>query len=180
MYFPVKRPHPGPVLSLSELSLEEREKLRTVRLAHKTSAVLLHELGHTLERDPTPWVVEERDATLAKLARVAAPRPPSATAPPHQASLALGSPPRASSPTAASASTELAPPDKQAYEEARRKLTAGDVEGALHVGQPLFARYPDAHAVQELRCDIAMRRGLPWDETRKECGGLLQSIPAFR
>lgn len=42
---------------LSELSQAEREKLRRARYVHKTTAMLLHELGHTLgalhERDDT-------------------------------------------------------------------------------------------------------------------------------
>jgi hypothetical protein len=41
---------------LGEISAKEREKLRTSRLSHKVTAVVLHELGHTLgaihERDP--------------------------------------------------------------------------------------------------------------------------------
>jgi hypothetical protein len=46
---------------------------------------------------------------------------------------------------------------------------------------PLFETYPKVYAVQELRCQLAMKAGLSMDEERAERAPLMQlSGAAFR
>lgn len=194
---------------LPDLTDAERDRLGRVRLEHKTAAVLLHELGHTLgalheldqtnlmnpsystsaqhfsertldvmravlahrtamggldvagkqavvelwRREPAPWVPAERASELARFEA----RSPVANANSKPLSLPA----------------ELAPADGSAFQEATRLLANGDAEGAFRVGKPLFDAYPSVRPVLELRCNIAMRRGLPWQEARHECAGLM-------
>ena len=194
---------------LPDLSAAERDKLIRARLEHKTAAVLLHELGHTLgalheldktnlmnpryftsaqhfgartldvmrvvlahrdpgggldaagkqavvdlwRQEPAPWVPSERANELARFeARAPAPAATSGPATP-----VLG----------------LAPSDDVAFQAATRLLASGDTAGARRLGKPLFDAYPNVRPVAELRCNIAMRSGLPWDQARHECAGLM-------
>lgn len=194
---------------LSELSEDERDKLLHARLAHKTAAVLLHELGHTLgalheldktnvmnprysqseqhfgaetldvmrvvlahrgaegtlddegenavvalwRREPSPWVPAERAAEIARFSAKTAP----VTAPATETKAA-----------------GLAPADESAFQEATRLLAAGEPAAAFRAGKPLFDAYPQLRPVAELRCNIAMKRGLAWEDTRRECADLMQ------
>jgi hypothetical protein len=202
---------------LGELSPDERAKLRRVRLEHKTSSVLLHELGHTfgalherdpanlmnpryslheshfstdavdlmrivlahrtptgrpddagrtalrerLQREPSPWDPADRDELLLSLT------PPGAKRGPHPATAAT------------EPSAGLPPADESIYEAATQALARGDTNAASRTAEPLFAKYPAVHAVAELRCNIALRRGLPWGETHRECAALMQGVSTF-
>jgi metallopeptidase family M12-like protein len=211
--------------NLFKLDEQERRKLYRIRKRHKTTAVFLHELGHTLgvihELDRTTlmapaydskeegfsaaaagwmrialdhrldpaahperaftqtmldhlqstapgWVAAERDDLVARLrARQAAsaPRAPGA------------SPPAASAPGDLVA---LGPPDRRAFDEASEALRSGQPRDAWARAKPLFAAYPDVYTVQDLRCQIAMKLGLGWDEANAQCERLMELTPTSR
>jgi hypothetical protein len=142
--------------SLQRFGAETLDVMRVV-LAHRTPNGELDATGRPAvlelwQREPAPWVPEERAAEIARF---------SATATPARAS------------TPAVSAAGLAPDDEAAFEQASQLLATGNAGAAFGVGQPLFERYPNVHAVSELRCNIAMRRGLPWEVTRRECAALM-------
>jgi hypothetical protein len=67
----------------------------------------------------------------------------------------------------------VAAADRPVYSRAARALAAGDAASAWETAHPLFDRYRDVLAVQDLRCQIAMRRGLLYKAARAECDRLM-------
>jgi hypothetical protein len=185
---------------LSELSDDERGKLRRARHSHKATTVLLHELGHTLgaphEQDPqgimgsrySKSVVRFNGPTLEVMRTGLAQRETNAAgdAPQQAASPAAmpvnpAAPPASPSPTPPTpAPASLARADATAFVDARRMLDQGNVDLAWRTAQPLFQKYPNEEAVQTLRCDLAMKRQLSWLEVREECAGTMRRVPAFQ
>jgi hypothetical protein len=217
-------------LEFSELDEETRTKLYRARAKHKTSAVFLHELAHTLgvlhepsstsimhpmynpkvvsfsrdaaqlmrvvlderldsasRRDPPrfakiytdqlrataeTWVPSELERTLQQygarpsVSTVGPPAPPSASVAP---------PPPPESPELSKLSAE----DRRAYEQSRDDQQAGRTDEAWNRAQPLFAKYPSVLLVQDLRCQLAMKRGMDWAQTRVECEGLMKLTPGL-
>jgi hypothetical protein len=94
-------------------------------------------------------------------------------------------PPPSPEPTRAPSSPAPAPSglsaaDHAIFLQAKQAQAGGDVRQARALATPLFARYPDSQAVQELRCQLAMNAGLPISQERAECDPLLRlSGPAF-
>lgn len=86
-------------------------------------------------------------------------------------SLAPAAPRAAAPPTA---STKLSPPDAAVLEKARAEHTAGRHREARSLAAPLFERYPNVLVVQELRCQLATKVGLPIAEESAECAPLLR------
>jgi hypothetical protein len=66
------------------------------------------------------------------------------------------------------------------YRNALGEHRAGREQEAWQIAQPLFERYPADYAVQDLRCQIAMKRDADWDHARAECEGLMKLSPGFR
>lgn len=216
--------------NLFKLDEQERRKLYRIRKRHKTTAVFLHELGHTLgvihELDrttlmapaydskedgfsaaaagwmrialdhrldpaarPEPafaqtmldhlqktapgWVPAERDELVTRLrARQAASAP---RGPGGPGGRSRGNP--GASPPAASAPGDLValgPPDRRAFDEASEALRSGQPRDAWTRARPLFTAYPDVYTVQDLRCQIAMKLGLAWDEASAQCERLME------
>ncbi len=78
-------------------------------------------------------------------------------------------------PRAASAAGQHLPEvDRALLSRARDADAAGDVAQARSIAAPLFQSYPDDFAVQELRCQLAMKAGLPMDVERAECEPLVR------
>ncbi len=210
---------------LSELDEQERLKLYRARRRHKTAAVLLHEIGHTLgapheldartlmhasydskcegysppaaqlmrialaheidpkaeegpafaeallaelERDAAVWVPAEREALIAKLEAAPATRqtkkPAAATEP---------APPSAGA-------AELAPlraDDRTTFAQAVEHQQSGRTREAWDTAKPLFAAYPRVYAVQDLRCQLAMKLGGAWQAIQAECEPLMKLVP---
>jgi hypothetical protein len=144
---------------LSHFGSQTESVMRAV-LAHRTVSGGLDVAGKNAvieiwRGEPAPWVPAERAAALARFeAQTPAP---------------------AATFTPATAPAGLAPPDEAAFQEATRLLANGDASGALRLAKPLFDAYPNVRPVSELRCNIAMRRGLSWDAARQECAALMQS-----
>lgn len=211
----------------SELSDEEKRRLYVARKQHKSAAVLLHEIGHTLGlphelerrsmmnatysadagafspharrlglrglalRDTSFGSALHRDAAQAALnVLVAAPehtweatsaqalqqlleqlaRSPVPVATPKHLAPPLAPAPR----VAMQPPQELSAADQALMTEAQREHVAGRIERARALAAPLFEKYPKIYAVQELRCQLAMKAGLSMEAERAECAPLMQ------
>ena len=70
--------------------------------------------------------------------------------------------------------------DRALLDKAREHLRAGRAEDAWTTAKPLFATYPDDYAVQDFRCQVAMKRGGAWQEVQSECDRLMHLVPGAR
>src|SRR5439155_11617100 len=114
------------------------------------------------------WGAGERDDMIARLEAWLART---------EAAAALASSPKPDATQAAPplpALPELRAEDRALYGRALDALQRGDAASAWSTGAPLFKAYPRAYAVQDLRCQIAMRRGLPWPAVREECDAMMR------
>jgi hypothetical protein len=62
----------------------------------------------------------------------------------------------------------LKPEDREILIEASARFEQGEVKGAWQRATPLFEAYPDALAVQDLRCKLATKL-YDWTTARKQC-----------
>jgi hypothetical protein len=201
-------------VELSRLGADEREALYQTRKRHKTTAVLLHEIGHNLglvheadsssimstrydkamtafgtesasimrmtldhrsqndderafaerlverfERTRSNWVAAERDTMVASLRAVIS----------HSA--ASGAEPDAG--IDEEALKDVAAADRTIYAQAASDFRQGRTRDAWTKAEPLFTRYPDVYAVQDLRCKLALQLNTAWDAARQECSQLM-------
>ncbi len=123
---------------------------------HAMARALLKEL----DRSRTTWVASERDALVARPDKYLE----NPEAPPARATTGGG----------------LPADDQKRVALAQSQLAAGDAPAAWKSATPLFERYPDNYEIQELRCNIAMRRSLPYAEVRKECKRLMALSPGTK
>lgn len=163
----------GPVASqLGRRVLELRAVTVGTELSRSTAQAALNVLhgapAHTWE-DGTAQQAERLLDKLSKYGAANSPAPKAAPAP---------SAPAASAPTEAAAAPitaaappprELSVPDSSLFERARAEQAAGRVREAIALAKPLFKRYPNVYAVQELRCQLAMKAGLSIAEENAEC-----------
>ncbi len=89
---------------------------------------------------------------------------PGPAAPATPASIAV---PAASS--APDAPPELPPGGRDRFLRAQELFRAGAVAPAYETAKPLFTRYPNVFAVQDLRCQLATVRWLPHEQMLAEC-----------
>jgi hypothetical protein len=159
--------------SVQHFGTETLDVMRAV-LAHRTASGHLDDAGKQAivelwRREPAPWIPEERSEEIARFdVHGSSPAAASNNAPPAESG--NGSVPNAAELRALG----LTSADATAYREATRLLATGDVSAALQTGRPLFDAYPNVAPISELRCNIAMRRGLPWEETRHECAAVMR------
>jgi len=66
----------------------------------------------------------------------------------------------ASAPASSSPGNALSAPDRALFAKARAAQAQGQFAEARTLAAPLFQAYPDVYAVQELRCQVAMKVGL--------------------
>src|SRR5207253_3082374 len=71
----------------------------------------------------------------------------------------------------------LSAEDRATFARARAERDAARVQAAWTIAAPLFGKYPDVHAVQDLRCQLAMQRGLTSAQFHAECDRLMQLTP---
>jgi hypothetical protein len=69
---------------------------------------------------------------------------------------------------------KLSPADRALFTRAREAQAAGNIAEARAIAAPLFQSYPDEFAVQELRCQLAMKAGLSADAETAECAPLVR------
>jgi len=48
---------------------------------------------------------------------------------------------------------DVAPTDRSVYADAMNQVQAGRAQDAWTKAEPLFSRYPDVYAIQDLRCN---------------------------
>ena len=106
------------------------------------------------------WVQAERDAEVARLRALIT---PGVVAPTTAATTGVVA---ASTPDAPA---ELAPDGRDRFLRAQQLFRAGAVAPAYESAKPLFTRYPDVYAVQDLRCQLATVRWLPHEQMLAEC-----------
>lgn len=208
--------HAAAEAAFTKLKPDERLRLLGERKRHRSVAVLLHELGHTLgalhdtdkeglmypaynknmrgfgaevskvlllgaahrtdasqhpfakellahfEANEGPWQPKERELTIKELKAFLGPSTPAAAAPPP--------------PVVAFADTpkELKEPDRPTWAKAVEAFRAAKLKDAWDAGAPLFDAYPKVLAVQDLRCQIAMKIGFDWKRTKTECEKLME------
>jgi hypothetical protein len=183
--------------AFDELSEEERTRIRRARRRHREVAILLHEMGHALgaqhdtehgslmypayERTMStfgPAALASMRATLAKRSAAPAPAPDAhaiAPAPdaPSTGATSASAPAPATAPPAPSIAIppELRPQDRDRWVDIAK---TSDPEAAWALAKPLFAAYPEVYEVQDLRCKIAMTRGMSYDAARAECDPLMK------
>jgi hypothetical protein len=78
---------------------------------------------------------------------------------------------------------EEAPPEldgaaREQFLQAKQAFRAGAVAYAYKTARPLFARYPNVLAVQDLRCQLATVRWLPREQMLAECADARRLLPA--
>jgi Matrixin len=108
----------------------------------------------------TSWVAAEREAMIASLKMLIA-RAPAASNDAADAG------------AQADALDDVAPADRTIYAQAADDLRQGHPQDAWTHAEPLFTRYPDVYAVQDLRCKLALQLSSVWEVTRKECSKLM-------
>ncbi|WP_394830775.1 matrixin family metalloprotease [Pendulispora rubella] len=182
--------------NFDQLKEEDRAQLVRARKRHRTTAVFLHEMGHILGaphvRDAKSFMVPEYDARMeaydeASMLRMRASlehREDVRPTPMAEAKLPQPSePPAAPAPQEKPEPAEKAPPadiaslserERSAYTKAMRAYEEGDAASAYTSGRALFEARKDVYAVQDLRCKVALARGLVWTDTRTECDALMK------
>ena len=114
-----------------------------------------------------PWIAGERDAEVARLeAMKNGPTP---------VALASSAAPTPDTTPDAPVDTGLAAmpaADHARYDEAIAQLHDNHVGRAWAAASPLFGRYPDVYAVQDLRCQLAILERFDADRTKVECAAM--------
>lgn len=137
----------------------------TIGAAHHadtTQQPIAKELLAYYEAHTAPWVPKEREALIATLKAYVGPTPAAAPTP--------------AAPAVAFAETpkELKEGDRPVWVRSVEAFRAGKMKEAWEAGAPLFNAYPKILAVQDLRCQIAMKVGFDWQKTKAECEQLMQ------
>jgi hypothetical protein len=68
----------------------------------------------------------------------------------------------------------LSPADAATYQETKSLLDRGEGENAWAKGSALFKAHPTVYSIQDLRCQVAMARGLAYTASRPECDPVVQ------
>ena len=121
---------------------------------------------------PRVWADADHKAMRARIdLALAAPPGVAEDVPAPVASLAPVAPPVEHAPPAG---PKLRADDARVFDRAVAAQRAGAIEEAWKIALPLFAAYPAVYEVQDLRCNLAMKRPLGWTVTRAECDALMR------
>lgn len=149
-------------LNVVRVMLAHRDEPHTPSQAH----VVADELFAVFEGPlATTWIPSERDAMVARLRAANAPAP-AARAAPTVAPVATQAPSVADAP-------ELRADERAIYKHAVELRDTGDVEGSWKAASALFKSHPQVYAVQDLRCQLAMKR-VGWPGAQADCDALLK------
>lgn len=113
------------------------------------------------------WVARDRDDEIARLTAVVGPPPAAGVA--GSAGSAT-----ASAPQDPTTPPELHGDDLERYRNALSWIHYSRVAQAYQTAKPLFTAYPDALAVQDLRCQLAALRYLDKDTLKAECASYVR------
>jgi hypothetical protein len=102
------------------------------------------------------WVAEDRDQEIAYLAALTPVR-----------DVAAGV--TAAAPSRLAAPPELRGDDAERFLKAYASMRGGRIAAAYGTAKPLFDKYPNVSAVQDLRCELATLRFLDREGLRTEC-----------
>jgi hypothetical protein len=143
----------------------EVSKVLLIGAAHRKGTsqhALAKELLAFYEANANPWQPKERESTIVMLNKFVGPKPP---------------PPVAAAPAPlpfADTPKELKDTDKPTWAASVDAFRGGKFKDAWQTATPLFDAYPKVLAVQDLRCQIAMKVGFDWQKTKAECANLME------
>lgn len=149
----------------------EASKVLTIGAAHRSDANqqgVAKDLLAYYEGNAAAWVPKERESMITQLRAFVGPAPVAATAAVPVASAAPAKLPFADVPK------ELKESDRPAWTSAVEAFRAAKAKDAWGLGTPLWSAYPNVMAVQDLRCQIAMKVGFDWQKTKLECEQLMK------
>lgn len=139
---------------------------RELEPAAQTDQAFARAVLEHVERTAAAWVPADREQVVARMQPLLLERRAPA-------------PPAAARPQEAAAGGELAalgPADRAVFDQATREMKTRPAD-AWTTAKPLFAAYPTVYAVQDLRCQLAMKIGMAWQAARTECAPLLRLVP---
>lgn len=142
----------------------EVSKALSIGAAHrldKSPRPAAEELLAFYEKSESPWVPQDRTSMIGQLKAYVGPATPPPA--PAQASTAFAETPK-----------ELDKKDHAAWARATEAYRKNNHKDAWDEATPLFDAYPKVLAVQDLRCQIAMKIGFDWKRTKVECEKLMQ------
>jgi hypothetical protein len=137
---------------LMRLALDETDRPAVVRA----------QLDYVRNAKTTAWAPAERELAVTRLEAMNGPAPAPAAGQDLSAPAALDGPP------------ELPPGDRDRLARAVQLFQAGAVPAAYALARPLFTTYPNALAVQDLRCQLATVRWLDKDALLAECASSIR------
>jgi len=209
--------HEAAEAAFDKLSTDERLAVLAERRRHRSVAVFVHEIGHTLgavhddskeglmypvysksmrafgadvskalgigaahrldngqrawaeellafyKNSASPWVDKERTSMIGQLEAYVGPPPAPTTATTTKEPSAFAETPK-----------ELDKKDVPTWSRAVEAFRKNKMKEAWDEATPLFDAYPKVLAVQDLRCQIAMKVGFDWKRTKVECEKLMQ------
>jgi len=136
-------------------------KALAIGAAHRLDAThraWAEELLGFYDKNESTWAAKERASMITNLKSYLGPAPaPVASAPPQFAEVPK----------------ELDAKDRPAWTRAVDAYRAAKMKDAWDAASPLFDAYPKVLAVQDLRCQIAMKIGFDWSRTKVECEKLM-------
>ena len=73
--------------------------------------------------------------------------------------------------------SDVSAEERALFQQAGEALGHGRPRDAWSIAEPLFEKYPNDYAIQELRCKVASRLSLPWEQTRRACEVVMARMP---
>ncbi|WP_394841474.1 M12 family metallo-peptidase [Pendulispora brunnea] len=161
------------------LKEEERSQLVRARKRHRATAVFLHEIGHVLGaphvRDSRSFMSPDYDAHMESYDDASMARMREALEHRNEPLPAMWeNPPLPAQKELPADVAALPEGERAAYAKAMRAYEEGDAASAYEAGRALFGARPEVYSVQDLRCKVALARGLVWTDTRTECDALMK------
>lgn len=176
------------VVAFSPEAVQLMQRVLQVRARADAAEAMAKVEIEELKRPGSRWAPAERDQEVARLERQygLAKQPPSgtlattggpSTSEAGPAPALIGTASALSDKDATQALSALSQADRTAYGAALAEQRAGRIKEAWKKAEPLFDRYRAVQPVQELRCQLAVQQGLPWQQARVHCEAMLETPP---